>query len=169
MRMRMAGLLVLVCCFSGGCIIGFKYPLGPVGKAVVDPRLLGTWECRGTDEKPGRLTIMDYDGKQYLLYLATDGEEPSHMRAYSTPLKGHLFLNLQEVKPQPVEAEWLFFESTVSVNGRLSLRAVNPSPFEKVQENEKDIRRLLERNLDNPDFFASPMSCAKAELKDDGK
>jgi hypothetical protein len=169
MRMRMAGLLVLVCCFSGGCIIGFKYPLGPVKRAAIDTRLLGVWECHDTDQKPGRLTFMDYDGRQYLLYFTAEGDEPSHFRVYSTPIKGRVFLNLQEVKPEPLESEWLFFEYTLSPGGQLSLRGVNPSPFEKVQDSEKEVRRLLERNLDNTEFVGSTFTCTKADQKNEHK
>ena len=167
MSARWAALLVFVCCFSGGCIIGFKYPLGPVKKAVIDPRLLAVWECHDENQKPGRLTFMDYDGQQYVLYFTAEGDEPSHFRSYSTQLKGRMFLNLQEVKPEPIESEWLFFEYTFSGDGRLSLRGVNPSPFERVRENAKEVRRLLERNLDNPEFFGSALTCAKVDQKSD--
>ena len=161
----MAALLAVVSCFSAGCIVGFKYPLGPVKKASIDPRLLAVWECRDANPKPGRLTFMDYDGRQYLLYLTAEGEEPSHFRAYATRIKGRLFLNLQEIGPKPVEPEWLFWEYTLSADGRLSLRGVTPSPFEKVRDSAKDVRQLLERNLDNAEFFDSAFTCAKVEQK----
>jgi hypothetical protein len=163
MKPRLAAVLAFVCCFSAGCIVGFKYPLGPVKKAVMDARLLGVWECHDADEKPARLTFMDYDDRQFVLYLTAEGDEPSHFRSYSTRIKGHVFLNLQEVKPKRVEPAWLFFEYAFSADGRLSLRGVNASPFEKVQENEKEVRRLLERNLGNPEFFESTVTCAKAD------
>jgi hypothetical protein len=163
----MAVLLALVCCFSGGCIVGFQYPLGPVEKASIDPRLLAVWECRDADQKPGRLTFMDYDGRQYLLYLTAEGDEPSHFRAYTTQIKGRFFLNLQGIGPKPLEPEWLFFEYNLSADGRLSLRGVTPSPFEKVRENAKEVRRLLERNLDNAEFFDSTFTCAKVDQKNE--
>jgi hypothetical protein len=169
MRTRMAALLAVACCFSAGCIIGFKYPLGPVKKAMIDPRLLGAWKCRDTDQKPGQLTFMDYDGRQYLLYFTAEGEEPTHMRAYSTQLKGRVFLNFQALEPKPHESTWQFLEYSFPEQGRLSVRSVKTEPFEKVRESAKDVRRLLERNLDNADFFDPLWSCAKAEPKKDGQ
>ena len=169
MRARWAALLAVVCCFSSGCIIGFKYPLGPVRKAAIDTRLLAVWECHGEDQKPGRLTFMDYDGQQYVLYFTAEGEEPGHFRAYSTQIKGRGFLNVQGVEPKPLDPTWLFFEYAFSETGQLSLRGVNADPFEKVRENAREVRRLLERNLENAEFFESTLTCTKADQKNERK
>ena len=162
MRRFLSPLLVASCIALPGCIVGFRHPLGPVASGFIDARLLGTWQCTGADEaNPGVMTVFDFDGKQYYMLDVSEGKPPTHTRAYATRVGGVPFLNLQEIGAAH-DDEWLFMEYVFTDAEHLSLRMVDPQPFREVIDNERQVRKMLERRRNESSLFVSLGSCVRA-------
>ena len=161
-RRRLRALLVASCMAFPGCLVGFRHPLGPVGSAFIDQRLLGSWQCTGGDDpKPGAMTIIAFDEKQYYMLFAEEAREPSHARAYATRVEGVPFLNMREIGTSKDDT-WFILAYVFPEEEHVNLRFVDPQPFKDVMESQRGVRKLLERRLKSPDLFVNFLSCVRA-------
>ena len=157
---------VALCLCAAGCFWGFKHPLGPVKSAFIEPRLLGTWQCSSTeDPKPGRITIIDFDGKQYYFGSLDDEGKTSHSRVHATRVGGVPYLSSVEVGKE--EDGWFVVRYEFPDQERLHLRFVDPKPFEQVLDNPGKVRKLLERRRNDPTLFLDVfLSCVREPVPD---
>jgi len=154
---------ILLCCLGlPGCVKGFPHPLAPVDRAFVDPQLLGSWDCTGTqDPKPGVMTVVDFDGKQYCLLLMEQGKPPTLARGHSSRIGTVPFLSFKSIDAKDDDEGWWFLEYTFPDEQHLRLRLVDPEPFRKVETSPRKVRALLERRLRAPDTFIDLSSCVR--------
>jgi hypothetical protein len=162
MRRLLRPLLVTSCLAFPSCLVGFRHPLGPVGSAFIDQRLVGTWQCTGRDDpKPGVMTIIDFDEKQYFMLFAEEAKEPTQARAYATRVRGVPFLNLQEIGASNKDHGWFILDYVFPDEEHVNMRALDPEPFKDVIESQRGVRKLLERRLKSPDLFVNYLSCVR--------
>ncbi len=155
---RVHGLILLATLPALGCFTEFPHPLGPVREAFIEPRLLGRWTCLGDhDSKPGQLTVLDFDGRQYLVSLAGGGEKPSQSRAYTTRINDTTFWNVQSLEPK---SNWSFVQYSFPEEGHLRLQMIQSDIFDEVRSDASEVRRLVEENLENTEFFEPLLDCA---------
>ena len=165
MRKRSGVLLMAACVITSGCITGFKHPLGPPEEGFIEPRLLGTWACTSTDDpKPSLITFIDFDGKQYYIQSAGDGEgDPSHSRAFATRIEDVPFLNVRDLGPK-AENDWTFIAYAVPDADHLRLRLVDPQPFEDVVDDPPSVKQRLANQLQDPELLLDWVSCTRPEV-----
>ena len=118
-------LIVAACGASTGCITGFRHSLGPAEDGFIEPQLIGAWACTSTDEpKPSLITILDFDGKQYYIYGAGNGQgEPIHSRAFATRVEGVPFLSVRDIGEEH-DDDWMFMAYVLPDADHLKLRLV---------------------------------------------
>lgn len=151
-------LMVATCVIPTACITGFKHPLGSVEEAFIEPNLVGEWTCTAVDEPtPSVLKIMDFDGKQY--YIESRGGDPSHFRALGHRIEDVAFLSVEELEAK--NEDWSFLEYTLSGADHLSLRAVDPTPFEDVIDDAGSVKQRLAEQMQDPEIVASAVSCTR--------
>jgi hypothetical protein len=156
---RVHGLILLATLPVLACFTEFPNPLGPVREAFIDPRLLGRWTCLGTESSvPGEMTVMDFDGRQYLVSLEGGGEKPSQNRAYTTRINDATFWNVQSLGPRR-ESDWSFVQYSFPEEGHLQLQMIHSDVFDDVRSDASEVRRLIEENLENAEFFEPLLDC----------
>ncbi len=166
MRASSRGVAFFAALAAVACLTDFPNPLGPVSEGFIERRLLGSWNCVQADGSDlGTMTVLDFDGKQYHVSFASEGEEPEQHRAYSSRIKEGNFWNIQSIQPKR-DTNWSFLEYSFSETGRLLLRAVRPEPFEDIREDPAQVRKLLEVNLENSEFFEPAWECTPKESAD---
>jgi hypothetical protein len=159
---RVQGVVLLATLPALGCLTEFPHPLGPIREAFIDPRLLGRWTCPGGDaSEPGQLTVMDFDGRQYLVSLVGGGEKPSQNRAYTTRINDTTFWNVQSLEPKR-ESNWSFVQYSFPEEGHLRLQMIQSDAFDDVATDASEVRRLVEENLENTEFFDPLLDCTPA-------
>jgi hypothetical protein len=160
-RFVIAALAVGVVCT--GCLSGFKNPLGSAEESFIDQPLLGTWVCRSDDDpQPTDLTFVDFDGRQYLLQSDDHKAERYSHRVVGSRIEGATFLSLRPVAPK-AEDEWTVLRYSFSDANHLSLRLVDPEPFEDVLDDAVAVRLRLADRLDDPDVIGDLFACARQE------
>lgn len=146
-----------------GCLADFPNPLGPVSDAFIEPRILGRWSCLAADgSEPGRLTVMDFDGKQYYVSFVVQGEEPAQLRAYATRINETVFWNLRALGPKG-DTTWSFVQYSFAEEGHLLLQVVRPDAFEGLGDDASAVRRYLEDNLENGELLEPAWDCTAEE------
>lgn len=132
-----------------GCISGFRHPLGPPEEGFVESQLTGTWSCVSADEPAlSRLTIVDFDGKQYYLESEEEGgKDRGRLRGHATRLEGATFLSVRELDGDP-DGTWTILQYDLPEAGRLTLRMVAAEPFEDVIDDPDRVRERLASHLD---------------------
>jgi hypothetical protein len=163
-QLRTASSLIVASCLAlSGCLSGFRHPLGPADEGFIEPELLGRWECASTeDSSPGIITILDFDGKQYLIQSELEKDEIGHFRAYTTRVEGVPFLNVRAIGPKP-DDEWIFLEYALVDVDHLIFRLVDPQPFEDVIDDGPSVSARLENHLQDPDVVRDFLSCTRRE------
>jgi hypothetical protein len=155
--------IVASCVTLTACLSGFRHPLGPADEGFIEPELLGRWECVSADDPaPGPITILDFDGKQYLIQSELEKGEVGHFRAYATRVEGTPFLNLRAVGPKP-EDEWTLLEYVLTDADHLSFRLVDPQPFEDVIDDGPGVTARLGSHLQDPEVLQDLLSCTRAD------
>ncbi len=157
-------LLLAACVATSGCITGFKHPLGPASRGYIDDRLLGVWSCVAADD-PGQLelSLVKFDSRQYYVRIADSKSEPSDGRAFATRLEETDFLNLHQIGPK-ADGEWTFLQYSVSEGGQLTMKYVDPQPFEDILDDPQAVRDRLASRLDDPEVVGDGLACARHEL-----
>ena len=160
---RLSFVALVACVASTGCLSGFEHPLGPVRQSFIDKSLLGCWVCRSNDDpKPARLTFTDFDGRQYLLQSDDDKEGPYSHRVLATHVESSTFLSVRAIAPK-AEAEWTVVEYVFDDANHLSLKLVDPQPFEDVIDDPTAVRDRLAERLDDPEVVQDLLSCARED------
>lgn len=159
--------LVAVCCLAAKCPVLFQHPLGPTSAGFIDQRLVGAWRCQDdtADQAPGVLTILNFDGFQYYIESVAHGEATGHLRAYATRIDGEPFLNLQEMGVEG-KRDWMIARYEIPDDLHLSLRLVDPNPFQEVIDKPRQVRKLLERRRKMPGLTINWISCVKPQEGD---
>ncbi len=146
-----------------GCITGFRHPLGPVGQGYIDERLLGAWTCVSTtDQGPGELTFLKFDGSQYYMHMADRQSEPQDLRAVATRLEEASFVSLRVIGPKAND-EWTVLQYTISDAGQLTLKYVDPQAFEDIIDEPQAIRDRLVTRLEDPEVLADLLRCTRRD------
>jgi hypothetical protein len=147
-----------------GCISGFEQSLGPVESGFIEPDLLGSWMCSSADDPAAvDLTFVDFDGIQYYLRAEDHRAAPDSLRGIATRLGNATFLSLRPLAPR-AEEEWTVLQYSIEEAGRLSLRYVNPQPFEDVLSDPQAVRDSLLTRLEDPDVVSDLFSCSRPVL-----
>jgi hypothetical protein len=153
-------LMVATCVIPTACITGFKYPLGSIEEAFIEPNLLGSWTCSSADEPtPSVLKIIDFDGKQY--YIESPEGDPSHFRALGHRIEDVSFLSVRELGAK--DDDWTFLEYALPDADHLSLRAVETAPFEDVIDDPPSVRQRLAEQMQDPEVVAALLSCTRVK------
>jgi hypothetical protein len=141
------------------------FPLGPASEGVIEPRLLGSWTCVGTEEdaRPGVLVFTQFDETQYYVRSEGEGEQPSHLRAYSSLVGERPFFNLQELRDGGIDAErgWVFMQYELAEDGGLRLHLVAPDVFEGHDDSTESVRQALEAQLGDPEALIDGLTCTR--------
>lgn len=168
MKWLVAGLVAAAALVELGCITDFPQPLVPAAEGVIEPQLTRAWRCVGAEDPvPVLLTFVEFDETQFLVTASAGGEEPAQHRAHASRVGGVAFLSVQSIHPTR-EKGWTILEYSFTKGDGLRLRAVNPQPFEEVSEDPEGVRNLLERNVDNEEFFVPALECAPARDGESG-
>jgi hypothetical protein len=130
---RLSFVALVACVASTGCLSGFKHPLGPVRQSFIDKPLLGSWVCRSSDDPQAvDLRFTDFDGRQYLVQSDDHKAEPYSHRVLATHVENSTFLSVRAIAPK-AEDEWIVLEYALGDANHLSLKIVDPQPFEDVR------------------------------------
>ena len=150
-----------------GCKVDSAVPLGPASEGVIEPRLVGAWTCAGSDDgaEPGTLVFSQFDDTQYLVRIEGEGEEPSHLRAYSSTLADTTFLNMQELGESGDDGErgWRFMEYSFADDGGVRLRLVAADVFEGHEDSIASARQALEGALGDPETLIDALRCTRRQ------
>jgi hypothetical protein len=127
-----------------------------------DPHLIGTWRCVGpaTTENAFTITAANDTARTYAITFQATGEQPEHMHAFTSAVKGATFLNVRDsgsgTSPWNI-VRYVFLRPDV-----VEIRVVEETLFEKVAPTA--VRATLERELNNPKLFddRAPMVCVSA-------
>lgn len=147
---------------ASGCLTSFRHPLGPPEDGFLESGLIGRWECASADD-PGTLdlTIVDFDGRRYYVEVREAGRaEPGRYRGHATRIEGATFLNLGLLGADG-NHEWSVMRYDLPGPDRLSLRMVDPDPFEDVIEDADRVRERLATRLDDPEVLDGEVSCGR--------
>lgn len=149
---------------SSACFTGFRHPLGPADDGFVEEQLRGTWSCASADDpKPARLTIVDFDGRQYYLESVEAGKsDPDRFRGHATRVEGASFLSVRELEGKP-DADWTIMQYDLAESGHLTLRMVDPEPFEDVIDDAAAVRERLSTRLQDPEIITGVMTCSRSD------
>jgi hypothetical protein len=160
---RLPFVALVACVASAGCLVGFKHPLGSVRQSFIDRPLLGSWVCRSRDDpKPIDLTFTDFDGRQYLLESDDHKTERYSDRVLATHIENSTFLGLRAIAPK-AEDEWTVLEYAFGDANGLSLKIVDPEPFEDVLDEPAAVRDRLAERLDDPEVIQDLLSCTRPD------
>jgi hypothetical protein len=160
---RLSFVTLVACVASTGCLSGFKHPLGPVRQSFIDEPLLGSWVCRSSnDPKPVDVTFTDFDGRQYLVQSDDDKAEPYSHRVLATHVENSTFLSLRAIAPK-AEDDWTVLEYAFDDANHLSLKIVDPQPFEDVIDDPAAVRDRLAGSLDDPEVIQDLLSCTRPD------
>lgn len=164
MRRWTAVLAIVSGVVSSACLTGFRHPLGPADDGFVEEQLRGTWSCASADDPaPVRLTIVDFDGKQYYLESTEKGKShPDRYRGHSTRVEGVPFLSVREIGGDH-DGEWSVMEYDVAEGDHLTLRMVDPEPFEDVIDDAAAVRERLSTRLQDPEIMSGVMTCNRSD------
>lgn len=167
---KLTGMLAMGACLaSGGCITGFAHPLGPARRGFIEPDLVGSWMCSsGEDPKPGRITFMDFDRRQYYIESEEDGKSgPERLRAFATRIEDVPFLSVREIGTD-ADVEWALLTYRLPDTDHLILRAVDVKPFEDVLEDAARVRERLAEHLEDPEVILDLVSCTRVRSTAEG-
>jgi hypothetical protein len=135
--------------------------IGPSTESFIEAPLLGAWTCSSPDDEgPVELTFLDFDGMQYYVRSEDEKSDPQSHRAVATRLGESSFLSLRVIGPKP-EDEWTVLRYTVSSDGRLEFKYVDPQVFEDVLDDSPAIRDRLVERLEDPEALHAVMECAR--------
>jgi hypothetical protein len=152
--------LVLAGLATAGCITGFAHPLGPVSEGFIEPGLVGAWTCTAAEgAKPGSITIVQFDSRQYYVEFGEGEEPPTRFRAVATSLEDLSFLSIHEIGGR--DDGWEFLSYILADADHLQLRAVDPQPFEDIVNDPASVRQRLAERLQDPDILADFQSCTR--------
>jgi hypothetical protein len=155
-------LLVATCVIPTACITDFKHPLGSVEEAFLEPGILGRWTCSSVDDPTPRiLKIMDFDGKQYYIELPDGEANTGHLRALGHRIEDVAFLSLRELGAK--DEDWTFLAYALSDADHLSLRIVDPTPFEDVIDDAPSVKQRLAEQMQDPETVVDLLSCTRAK------
>lgn len=135
--------IVAACCFVfGGCI--YEVPITAKPTRKVDQRLLGDWTSKDGKDK---MKVVKLDDSNYI--VSYDGEL---YRVYHSDVANTAFVSVQildSTKPKYAYDAW-----KLSGDGKLlSVRAVNDNVVPDATKDSASVRKLLDKNRQNPALF----------------
>jgi hypothetical protein len=149
-------LLLLAFLCLCGCPYESEFPLSQCSDASIDKELLGTWRLEAEKgEEPGTLTIYRFNNHEYVILAKGDDEEDMDViRAFSTHISGHRFLNIQDINgSRGKKRKWEFINYSVS-DTTLVLKVVSGDIFEKKRfASSKELFTFIEENLKNEALY----------------
>ncbi|MFB3132933.1 MAG: hypothetical protein ACE10K_10475 [Rhodothermales bacterium] len=159
-RYRAAHFVLVLFFVLCGCLES-EVPLSSSDQSIIDPRLIGRWELIETeeDEGPAGMLVLQFNDHEYYVeyyYERDDGtvEFPDTLRfrAYTTPIDGALFANLQCIGCD--ERTFIFYRYAVSEDGLLTVRAVEEELFKSATvETSEALYAFVKENLDKEALY----------------
>jgi len=147
-------LVVLICLY--GCPFESEFPLSQSSEAIIDTQLLGKWKLEPQKgEEPGTLMIYQFNDHEYLILAKGEDEKDTDgIRAFSTTIDGHTFLNIQDIKgPGEKKQNWEFLNYSFS-NNKLVIKVVLGEIFEKKKcASSKELFTCMQENLTNKALY----------------
>jgi hypothetical protein len=166
---RTVGLVLFGLAMSvGGCL---PFPLGDPDKSQVDEKLAGYWMAEDGESRE-LYAMFPFDQHTYVLEdlkLKKDGDKwqadgPAQLyKCWLTDIKGTRFLTLdplqQRLPGTPTENRTYPVVKLIAERDQILVRALNTDfePF-KTLKSSNDVRAVIEKNLNNPDMFATQAS-----------
>jgi len=150
-----------------GCA-GSQVPLSPPGGVPVDPLLIGTW-VQGDSQQSGntdRLTVFQFNDYEYLLeYLEKDASisDLLRLRAYTTPVEGVLFANVQCVGCDD-DNDFVFFRYSLTKEGALNVRPVKTELYkDPLFTSSQELLDYIRFHLDDDEIYEAGAQFVRAE------
>jgi hypothetical protein len=149
-------LLLLVFLCLCGCPFESEFPLSQCSDANIDKELLGTWRLEPEKGEPaGTLAIYRFNDHEYVILAKGEDEEDSEViRAFSTSINGHQFLNSQDINgSRGKKRKWEFINYSVS-GTTLVLKVVLGDVFKKKRfTSSKELCTFMQENLQNEALY----------------
>ncbi len=145
-------LLILLCC--SGCPLESPEPLNPVGSEALDTQLIGEWVTIQDGDKEienGSVSIFIFNSSEYYLEVTKDRIVEDRYAAHPSTIAGQKFLNIRDIGNR--ESTYSFIRYVISPSGELSFQFVREEFFEKTGVSATEIRKVLERQTDDPALF----------------
>src|SRR5262245_12914598 len=133
----MKSMAIALAIATSQCPLGSQTPLGPVSGGVINPLLLGVWQCSITEdeaagEQPSQfpIRVTRLDSHQYLFVLEGARDRVLRFRVHSTVVGGVELLNVHGL-PEPGEQDepgYVIGRYALEPDGRLRLLVANENP-----------------------------------------
>ncbi|MBW2184164.1 MAG: hypothetical protein JRF49_09915 [Deltaproteobacteria bacterium] len=147
-------LLVFLCIC--GCPFESEFPLSQCSEANIDKGLLGAWRLEpGKGEPAGTLAIYRFNDHEYVILAKGEDEEDTDViRAFSTNINGHQFLNIQDINgSRGKKRKWEFINYSASDN-KLVLKVVLGDVFKKKRfASSKELFAFIQENIQNEALY----------------
>jgi hypothetical protein len=146
------------------CFYQYDAPLGTPSGASLDPKLLGKWRCVAAgEEKAALISFHAFDEKQYSVILDAEGDKPSAVRAFTTPVAQ--LLNVQDVDEREAAGrKWGLARYRLIGTGALVIELLKDDALAGVAP--AAAVETLRKKLDSPVLYDSFVACARAEKTD---
>jgi hypothetical protein len=156
-------LILCACPYEG------KVPLSSVSEAKIDPELLGKWIMPNKDaNEEDFLCIYDFNGKEYLIEIYDKEKNKfDRLRAYTTTLKGHKLLNVNELplkKSDNIEYGYVKYEIK---DDKLYYQTVEDKLIKGDYASSQELFCAVLENIDNNDLFSEVTILDRAATKEE--
>jgi hypothetical protein len=105
---------------------------------------------------------MDFDGRQYYVAADDGGDDSGNLRAIATRLDDVPFLSIRAIGPDD-DKDWTFLAYSLPDREHLTLRLVDPGPFEDVLDDVGAVRHRLAELLEDEETFLNLVSCRRRD------
>jgi hypothetical protein len=132
-----------------GCPVSGTSPLGNREDALMDDKLLGTWEAITIDKtEEGNILIFQFNDKE--LYLEGKGKSDnsvSRSRIFITVIDNVKFMNWQEIKNYNITKEYLYLKYNITDDNMLQLWYLNSNYIPKDKTDGPELVSFIKRNI----------------------
>jgi len=157
-----ASTIAIVSCYD------FDAPIEPTPKHALDPALLGTWRCLGTDQppdaKPANFVVTAARDRVYSIRFAEGDEKPEAYEAHASEVKGHTVLNVRDLDPGFPTKPWTFARYSFLLPNVLRVQLVDDDVLKGVEQTPTALRAALERLDGKPELYAEICICVRATV-----
>jgi len=165
MRMLARGVLAAVALTAAGCPYDTPEPLLPLAEAKLEPRLVGTWDCRDGDDKV-RWSFARFDDRSYVVVgrpnqpRSKDDDGLFLARAHAGRIGAGDFLAVAALEEDPMK--WMVVRYSLPGPDRLTFRIVDSDAFSAVTPTA-EVRARLARDPDAAALYgdSKPSNCTR--------
>jgi hypothetical protein len=136
-------------------------PLGPADRGMVNPEILGSWNCKSAADESNvaTLLVLAYDSSRYVLEWR-DKEETTRWAAHSSIVGGALLHNVRELKPDGRDTKWVFLRALTPTESDLALAVVKDDDLGRLSE--PDALREIRRRVRDESLYKPWATCQRA-------